>query len=481
MDYAILYAMSIPASEPMAVDVKIGLRSLAFAALILLSLMTMTGGLTRIIPPGSYERVLSQGVETVIPGSFTYGEPVRTAFWRWYTAPIEVLWGPDAVTIISIIIFMCLIAGSINILNTGGILSYVITSIARRFNEQRYRMEALIILIFMLFGSILGSMEEVVVLVPLIAALARSMGWDSLTGLGLSLGAIAFGFASAISNPFTVGVAQKIAGVPLFSGAPYRIIIGIAIYLVYTAFVIYHSKHTTSPTLQEVITADSSVQQKDPSMDRAVIWFTSMISVMIVMIILSSMIPPMSSMVLPLVMIFFLLGGAGSGWVSGMHLKELASSFMTGITNVAAGSILVLMAASIKHIMATAGIMDTILYRASDAIAASGPYRAVILLYLLVLILNFFISSGSAKAFLIMPIIAPLADLVGLSRQTAILAFVFGDGFSNILYPTNALLLICLSITGVSYRAWFRWIWKIEAVIFLMTAGFLLIAVSIGY
>lgn len=465
----------------MATEVKIGLRSLAFAALILLSLMTITGGLTRIIPPGSYERVLTQGVETVIPGSFAYGEPVRTAFWRWYTAPIEVLWGPDAVTVISIIVFMCLIAGSINILNTGGILSYIITSIARRFNEQRYRMEAMIILIFMLFGSILGSMEEVVVLVPLIAALARSMGWDTLTGLGLSLGAIAFGFASAISNPFTVGVAQKVAGVPLFSGAPYRILIGIAIYLVYTTFVIYHSKHTASQPLEKVIPADSASQQENLLMSRAVIWFTTMVSLMVVMIIISSVTPSMSSLVLSLVMIFFLLGGAGSGLISGMPVKELVSSFITGITNVGAGSILILMAASIKHIMASAGIMDTILYRASDMIAASGPYQAVMLLYLLVLILNFFISSGSAKAFLIMPIIAPLADLVGLSRQTAILAFVFGDGFSNILYPTNALLLICLSITGVSYRAWFRWIWKIEAVIFLMTAGFLLLAVSFGY
>ncbi len=259
--------MKTPTSEPMTTEVKIGLRSLAYAALILLSLMTITGGLTRIIPPESYERVLTREAETVPPGSFAYGGPVSTASWRWYTAPIEVLQGPDAVTVISSIVFVCLIAGSINILNSGGIIS----SIARRFSEQRYRIKTMIILIFMLFGSILWSMDEVVVLVL------------------------------------------------LFSGAPYRILIGIAIYLVYTAFAFYHSIRTASQTLQKVIPADSAVQQEDPLMSRAVIWFTSWVSLVVII--------------------------------------------------------------------------------------SSGPYQAVILLCLLVLILNSFISSGSANAFRFMPII----------------------------------------------------------------------------
>ena len=467
-----------------SIELKIGLRSLALAASILLVLIILTGVLSRAIPSGSYERIETGGRAEVIEGSFSYTESEPVPVWRWFTAPVEVLWGPDAVTIISIILFMCLIAGAMHVMNKGDILSYIIISIVGRFSEKRFLMEASIILIFMLFGSILGSMEEVVVLVPILVLLARSMGWDSLTGLGLSLGAIAFGFASAISNPFTVGVAQKIADVPLFSGAPYRIVIFIVIYLLYTGYVIYHSKRSSSiesidpAALQETLAVSG---ETNPKMRRAVTWFVTVMIIMVAMIIIASNIEALSSLVLVVVMLFFLIAGLGSGIISGMGARQLGSYMGEGILNVLPGAVLVLMASSIKYIMAQAGIMDTILYVASTKISGSGPLTAVLMIYLLVLVLNFFISSGSAKAFLIIPIITPLADLVGLSRQTAILAFVFGDGFSNIFYPTNALLLICLSITGISYGRWFRFIWKIELIIFAVSILFLLLAVGIGY
>ena len=464
-------------------ELRIGLRSLLLAAVILLILIALTGTLTRVIPSGSYQRIEVEGTTQVIDGSFTYTETEHVPVWRWFTAPIEVLWGPDAVTIISIILFMCLISGAMHVMNKGNILSYIITSIVNRFSDRRIQMESLIILIFMLFGSVLGSMEEVVVLVPILVLLARSLGWDALTGLGLSLGAIAFGFASAISNPFTVGIAQKIAGVPLFSGALYRILIFIVIYLMYTTYVVYYSrKHHDS--LNTSIALDPSLNFEDtgnPRMRKAVIWFVSMMITMVVMIIVTSNIEALADLVLVVVMLFFLLAGLGSGLISGISIRDLFRYIWQGIGNVAPGAILVLMASSIKFIMAEAGIMDTILFVASGKIAGSGPISAVLMIYLLVLVLNFFISSGSAKAFLIIPIISPLADLVGLTRQSAILAFIFGDGFSNILYPTNALLLICLSITGVSYGRWFKWIWKIELLIFLVSIGFLLLAVGIGY
>ncbi len=470
--------------EQASTELRIGLRSLLLAASILIILITLTGILTRVIPSGSYQWIEHDGVTDVIEGSFTYEETTQVPFWRWFTAPVEVLWGPDAVTIISIILFMCLISGAMHVMNKGNILSYIITSIVNRFSDRRMQMEAMIILIFMLFGSVLGSMEEVVVLVPILVLLARSLGWDALTGLGLSLGAIAFGFASAISNPFTVGIAQKIAGVPLFSGALYRILIFIVIYLMYTTYVVYYSKKHQNE-LNNGQTLDASLtftdNTKNPHMKKAVLWFVTMMLTMVVMIIVTSNIEALSDLVLVVVMLFFLLAGLGSGLISGISVKDLFRYIWQGILNVAPGAILVLMASSIKYIMAQAGIMDTILYMASQRIAGSGPISAVLMIYLLVLILNFFISSGSAKAFLIIPIISPLADLVGLTRQTAILAFIFGDGFSNIFYPTNALLLICLSITGVSYGKWFKWIWKIELIIFLVSIGFLLLAVGIGY
>lgn len=139
------------------------------------------------------------------------------------------------------------------------------------------------------------------------------------------------------------------------------------------------------------------------------------------------------------------------------------------------------MAVSVKHIMTNAQVMDTILDYAVRTIGGASPSGAAMLVYGLVLSLNFFIGSASAKAFLAIPIIAPLVDLVGVTRQTAVLAFAFGDGFSNVLYPTNAVLLIALGLAGVSYVKWFKWVILLQLAVLAVTAAFILLAVAINY
>ncbi len=452
------------------------------AGVILLVLMTVSGILTRMIPPGAFERTAENGMEMIREGSFRWIDADPLPVWRWYTAPVEVLFGPDGVMIIGIIVFMCAVAGAVNILYSGGILTYLLQRIMHTFSGRRYLMEGVIILMLMLFGSLLGSMEEVVVLVPMFTALAVSMGWDRLTGLGLSLGAIAFGFAAALTNPFTIGAAQRIAGLPLFSGLFYRLIIFVTVYLLYTWYVITKSRQ------QEKISGGSCASSEigaappaSPEKHRALVWFAAWMAVMAAVIAAFSQSAVLSQYILPAVMVSFVAAGAGSGACAGMSFRKLVRRFFQGAAGIAPGIILILMAASIKHIVSTGGAMDTILYRSQQWITGMGPYGAVIMMYALVLVLNIFISSGSAKAFLVMPVITPLADIAGVSRQSAVLAYQFGDGFSNILYPTNALLLICLAISGVSYLQWLKWIWKIQLIFFLCSLLFLLIAVYIGY
>jgi uncharacterized ion transporter superfamily protein YfcC len=139
------------------------------------------------------------------------------------------------------------------------------------------------------------------------------------------------------------------------------------------------------------------------------------------------------------------------------------------------------MAASIKHIVAGGGIMDTILHGASTAFSSASPVAAVLLVYLLALVIEFFVASGSAKAFLVMPILLPLGDLVGVTRQATVTAYCFGDGFSNLAYPTNPVLLICLGLTVVSYPIWLRWTARLWLAMLAVTVVFLAIAVGIGY
>ncbi|MEF9922843.1 MAG: hypothetical protein RR769_07975, partial [Anaerovoracaceae bacterium] len=148
---------------------------------------------------------------------------------------------------------------------------------------------------------------------------------------------------------------------------------------------------------------------------------------------------------------------------------------------IAPGAILILMAMSVKYIITMGGVMDTILYYASEQITGMGPYTAALLIFALVLALNFFVGSGSAKAFLVIPIIAPLTDLVDVTRQTAVQAFCFGDGFSNMIYPTNPLLMIALSVTVVSYPKWFKFTWKLQAFTLAVCGLILIGTVFIGY
>jgi uncharacterized ion transporter superfamily protein YfcC len=199
------------------------------------------------------------------------------------------------------------------------------------------------------------------------------------------------------------------------------------------------------------------------------------------LVISTARIPGLSNLAFPVMTLLFLAGGIGGGRFAGFGGRAIARSFGRGALNILPGIVLVLMAYSVKHIITTGLIMDTILYGAAELIRRSPPMAAAFLIYAVTLVMNFFIGSASAKAFLMMPLLTPLADLVGITRQTAVLAFDFGDGFSNMIFPTNALLLIALSFSVVGYTKWMAWTWKLQIVILLITSAFLAFAVRIRF
>jgi uncharacterized ion transporter superfamily protein YfcC len=180
---------------------------------------------------------------------------------------------------------------------------------------------------------------------------------------------------------------------------------------------------------------------------------------------------------MPVLALLFLIGGIISGIVSKMGTKKILKSLLDGALGVAPGVLLILMASSVKFIMSQSKVLDTLLYIAHNAMSGLGSTASALATYLLVLILNFFIGSGSAKAFLVMPIIAPLSTLSGVSLQTAVLSFLFGDGFSNVFFITNPVLLITLGITGVSYAKWFKKTWLLQLLTLITTAILVIISI----
>jgi uncharacterized ion transporter superfamily protein YfcC len=179
--------------------------------------------------------------------------------------------------------------------------------------------------------------------------------------------------------------------------------------------------------------------------------------------------------------LFFVVACNGAALVAGEKGRTLGSCFLVGMKSILPAIVMILMAMSVKVIITKGGILDTILYAAAGKIGSVGPYAAVLFVYLITLVFEFFIPSASAKAFLIVPILAPLADLVGLTRQTVVFAFDNGDGFANILYPTNPFLMICLGLTVVSYPKWFRWTLPLQAMTVVICLVFMAFAVAIRY
>ncbi|MBO5416730.1 MAG: YfcC family protein [Clostridia bacterium] len=472
---------------------KISKKSFISSVIILFILMIGAGILTCVIPSGEFQRALVDGKETIIPNTFALTDDPSYPVWRWFTAPFEVLWSEDAVTVISIILFIFIIGGTFCVLDKSGMLKYIMRRLVLRFEGAKYKLMAVLVLFFMLFGSVFGLFEELVALVPIVILLSYAMGWDSLTGLGMSALAAGFGFSAATMNPFTLGIAQELAGLPAFSGIILRSAIFVICYAVLYAFLYRYAKKIEKNPQKSPVYADDLAQKEKYSdfsaieelpneryLGKTVKIFAVSLILVITYIVVGFFVPALSSVSLPVMAIAFLVGGLTAAAVS-RYGGSIFKDFIAGVGGIAPSALLIMMAMSIKHIITHGGIMDTILYYVSDVASDMGPYGAVIVIFLLVLGLNFFVSSGSAKAFLLIPIIAPLAELVGLSKQVSILAFCFGDGFTNMLYPTNALLMITLGLSVVSYPKWFKWTIPLQLFMLVVNIIILLLAVLIEF
>lgn len=472
---------------------QISRKSFIQSFIILFILMMAAGVLTRVVPSGAFTRSIVGGRDVIDPNSFTYQARPDYPIWRWFTAPAEVLAGPDGLTVITIILFLLMVGASFAVLDKSGILRAVIARIVGRFGQRKYLLLLVVSLFFMLMGAFFGIFEEVLPMVPIMIALSIYLGWDTFVGLGMSILAVNMGFSAAVTNPFTIGVAQKLANLPLFSGAWLRLIFFAVTYIIFALFLTGYAKRIEKkPELSLCYAEDKAAGEKYRVLDlgvdaaqteirKSLIWFGTFVFLIMLVLIGSPFIAVISSYSLPMVSLLFLIGGLGAGFLSGAKSKVVWSAAWEGMMGIAPGIVLILMAASIKYIVATGGIMDTILYQASSTITHASPFTAALLVYGLALLIEFFIGSGSAKAFLMMPILLPLADLVGVTRQTSVMAYCFGDGFSNLIYPTNPVLLIALGLTVVTYPKWLKWSLKLWAYIVPLSILFIGLAVLLHY
>lgn len=460
-------------------SLSISTRSFLTAIAVILVLMIATYVLTLFVPSGSFDRITDENGNTVIDtsGEFTYTEG-GISFGKWLLSPVLVLGASGNGALIAVIAFLIVIGGIFHALDRCGLIRFMLFCISKKFAASRYRLMAVTAFFFMALGAMIGSFEEVVPLVPIVVALAVSLGFDALTGIGMSMLAVGCGFATGVCNPFTVGVAQKLAGLPMFSGIGLRLLAFVCIYLLLIGFLTWHAKRIARPV---TAVTDEEMPTLSPKLKLPLICFAVILGIGILTVLASALIPALQDYTIIIVAVAFLAAGLTATAMAGMPPSVIGKEFLRGVISILPAVLMILMASSIKYTLEEASVLDTLLHYAIG-LASDLPREAVVLLiYGIVLVMNFFIPSGSAKAFMLIPLIVPIASIFDISAQLCVLAFAFGDGFSNVAYPTNPALLISLGLADTSYTDWFRYSAKFQVCNLVLTSLILLLGLAIGY
>ena len=402
-------------------------------------------------------------------------------------APFLNLATGDGLTVIFLSLFLVVISGAFQIMNDVNGIRSLVNTIVVKFKKTKWLLLSLISLAFMAFGSFLGLFEEMLTMLPIIAILAVSLGFDSFTGFLISIVACGFGFASAITNPFTVILASEIIGVNPMVNIWYRIIIFVVMYaLLMLAVFLYVKRIEKRPDRSLTFERDNALRGKifDAEIidnERKIrITYTVFFAVILLATVCFSAIGFLRDFTVPALVVVFLFGGFICGFIASKNnCKLVFKSFLKGLLSALPSVAFIMLAASIKYVLTEGNVWATIANYINGAVADKNPLAVAFILYAIVLVLEFFVSSSSAKAMVVMAILGVLT--LNITKETSVLVYTFADGYTNLLFPTSPVLLIGLSMIGVSY---FKWLKK-SAPLFIATTilvvGFIAIAVAIGY
>ena len=466
---------------------SISLRSFVTVAVLLLVVLLFCGSLSYFIPQGAFARDADQNI---IPGTYQVGEVDGIALWRVITAPIRVFASEDGLTIIMISIFLLVMSGVFNLLDkTGGIKTFI-EFIMRRLRDSGGPVVCITILLFMLFGSLFGMFEELVTLLPLMIVFMLSMQLDTMVGLGACLMAACFGFSTAITNPFSVGTAAQLAGIPVASGVWLRVIFFVIVYLVLCAFLLgYLKKIQQDPQRSLTYELDQKkresllLHKEEESQEQGNTFrvYAAFFAVQGTMLVAIASIRAISGFAIPLLAASFLISGLIAGQIVCKSFRKVLSFFSQGAVAMLPAVAMIALASSVKLVMVESNIIDTVMNAVLQSLVGKGKFVTILLIYALILFLQLFIGSASAKIFLVMPIVLPITQALGVSPTLVILTYCMADGFTDVLLPTNPVLLIGLSMANVSYWKWLKWTWKLQLLLFAVSVAVLYFGVLVGY
>ena len=510
---------------------------------IIASIILICAVLSWIIPAGEYSRhtvEVNGTARTVIVDDSFHAVEAAPQTWQVFSSLLQ---GFEKQA--GIIAFLLIIGGAFQIMNNSRAVDVGIFSFLRFTRGlERHRLMrrvgvnnlviTMIMLLFSTFGAVFGMSEETLAFVIILVPLAISMGYDSITGLCMVYVAAHVGFAGAILNPFTIGIAQGLSDLPLFSGFEYRLFCwAILTAVIIICVLVYAARVKRNPLLSPMYQADDYWRNRRTEGNEEVVYTTPFVSyivyglVLIVLVIYSILYPltiftvgrisvglyavPVVTLLFALLgwvglrksfhffilsllaftVIFLIIGVMGYGWylseisaifwamgilsgyAAGKNADGIIKLFLTGAKDILSASIVVGLAGGIIQILQDGHIIDPILHALASLMHEAGRVASIGVMYIIQTLINIIIPSGSAKAALTMPIMAPFSDVIGISRQATVMAFQFGDGFTNMITPTSAVLIGALGIARIPYEVWLRWFIKI--LVLLVILGFLLL------
>ncbi len=447
---------------------------------IVFALIVLAAVMTWFIPAGEFLRETVGGREVVVSDSFHFVDRAPQT-WQVFSALFN-----GFVDKADIIIFILMVGGAFWILNNSHAIDVGVMSFLRRIRRlSRYKLIrklgveniiiTLVMIMFSLFGAIFGMSEETIAFVVVFIPLAIQMGYDSIVGVCMCYVAAHVGFAGAMLNPFTIGIAQGIADLPLFSGLEYRVFCWAVLTVVGITFVLWYAHRVKAkPERSPVHKLDDYWRQRVESSAQSTLTVRQGIILVILLLTIVALVVGVLEFgwYIAEISALFLAMGIVSGIVDKQGADDIAKLFLAGCKDILSAALVVGLASGIIFILKDGHIIDTILYGLTRSLSQLGEVASLGVMYVFQTLLNIVMPSGSAKAALTMPIMAQFADLMDISRQTTVLAFQFGDGFTNMLTPTSGVLIGVLGIARIPYGTWLKWAWRF--ILALILLGFLL-------
>ncbi len=369
-----------------------------------------------------------------------------------------------------IIVFILVVGGAFWLLNATGAVEAGIQRFIVRIGKRDILVLVALTVLFSLAGAVFGMSEETIPFVGIVVPLVVSMGYDAFMGMLVVYVASNVGFSSAFLNPFTVGIAQGMADLPLFSGMGYRIFCWAFLTILMVVFVCFYAKRTRK---EPAVILSASEELVTPLTKRQ-----SWILVVLLLTVIALIVGVTCwDWYMPEITGLFLGMGIVCGIIAGFSANKIADELIAGARDILSAALVVGFASGIIVILQDGKVVDSILHGMQEGLDGSSPAASLSAMYGIQALINFVIPSATAKAAITIPIMAPFADMVGVSRQAMVLAFQFGDGFTNMVTPTSGVLVAALAMARIPYAKWVKWVWKGVAV--LLVLGFLLLLATV--